>query len=359
MITRKITQWLAVLPGVILLLALFIIKPFESYTLFPGNSGIDITANDDRLDGGNSKIIDYRTTVDNIHIKYIIGQKLPYPYVNANFTNQRGGSLDLSGYDHVKVKVSSTAPLIRFFLTARAKSLEERKKVEGYHWNKIIMEYPLKSLPGLMEYRIPLKEFRIDVWWYAMQKINLNYEDEADLANFLAFQIGHSYPTSGGTVEETLIKEVTFYRDDSLFLICGSTPICLFYAIFLFRYLKKKKQKNKKLILNDKNSEACKLFNYLNNHYMEESIDPSLVSINTGLKDSKIHSIMKKYSNEPFNFYINNLRIREARRLLTETDLRISEIASLVGFKSSSYFNRLFHEQMTVTPKDYRSRNDK
>jgi len=52
--------------------------------------------------------------------------------------------------------------------------------------------------------------------------------------------------------------------------------------------------------------------------------------------------------------YLANLRLERARRLLAETTLPISEIASMVGYQSQSHFTKMFKSITGVTPRAYR-----
>ena len=54
-----------------------------------------------------------------------------------------------------------------------------------------------------------------------------------------------------------------------------------------------------------------------------------------------------------FNDYLNSIRIREAEKLLISTSGSVTEIAASVGFCTTSYFIKLFKEQMHVSPKQY------
>ena len=53
--------------------------------------------------------------------------------------------------------------------------------------------------------------------------------------------------------------------------------------------------------------------------------------------------------------YINRLRIEEACRLLTETDLQITQIVFASGFNTKSNFNREFARVTNKTPSEWRS----
>ena len=52
--------------------------------------------------------------------------------------------------------------------------------------------------------------------------------------------------------------------------------------------------------------------------------------------------------------YIIQLRIREAKVLLYQTNRSVKEIAEESGFKSSYYFIRIFKEKVGMTPGNFR-----
>ena len=54
--------------------------------------------------------------------------------------------------------------------------------------------------------------------------------------------------------------------------------------------------------------------------------------------------------------YCNQLRIAEAKRLLEDTDMRITDIALQVGFNNITYFNYVFSKQTALSPGEYRTR---
>lgn len=65
-------------------------------------------------------------------------------------------------------------------------------------------------------------------------------------------------------------------------------------------------------------------------------------------------TIKKDLGDTPTNF-VNDLLIKEAKKLLRSTDLQIKEVAYLLGFNDTSYFNRLFKKITSQTPATYRA----
>ncbi|MDN4606113.1 response regulator transcription factor [Sporosarcina highlanderae] len=73
----------------------------------------------------------------------------------------------------------------------------------------------------------------------------------------------------------------------------------------------------------------------------------------------KLHksTLSRKYAmeaGEPFSDALLRMRIEEAKRLLTETDLSIAEVSSSAGFTHSTYFSRRFKEETGMTPYQFR-----
>ncbi len=73
-----------------------------------------------------------------------------------------------------------------------------------------------------------------------------------------------------------------------------------------------------------------------------------------GLGRSQLYRKIKALTNYSPVELIRNIRLKEARRLLTTTDLSISEIAYEVGFSTPTYFTKCFREAYNETPTDLR-----
>jgi YesN/AraC family two-component response regulator len=67
-----------------------------------------------------------------------------------------------------------------------------------------------------------------------------------------------------------------------------------------------------------------------------------------------ISKLFKKTVKLPFNSYVNNLRISEACRLLTNTKQSVQSVAESCGYTCTRTFHREFLKIMKTTPKNYR-----
>lgn len=104
------------------------------------------------------------------------------------------------------------------------------------------------------------------------------------------------------------------------------------------------------------NRQCAAVRQYIDQHYKESITLDMLaekVSIN---KFYMAHAFKREYGVSPINYLIA-CRIREGKRLLTETDLSLSQIATVLGFSSSSYFSQSFRNAEGVSPSEYRKAN--
>ena len=104
------------------------------------------------------------------------------------------------------------------------------------------------------------------------------------------------------------------------------------------------------------NRQCASVRHYLDQHYKENiTLDllAEKVSIN---KYYMSHAFKREYGISPINYMIA-CRIREGKRLLAETDLSLSQISSVLGFSSSSYFSQSFRKSEGTSPTEYRKAN--
>lgn len=72
------------------------------------------------------------------------------------------------------------------------------------------------------------------------------------------------------------------------------------------------------------------------------------------LNPSYFSTIFKKSCGSSFKEYLNLVRIEESKRLLSNTDYSIIDIAIAVGFEDQSYFCKVFKKYTGLTPTGYR-----
>lgn len=76
-----------------------------------------------------------------------------------------------------------------------------------------------------------------------------------------------------------------------------------------------------------------------------------------GYNSSYLGKLFAQKTGVSFNTYLDTLRVRRATQLLDETNLKVYEIASQVGYKNVDYFHQKFKKQMNMSPAEYRNRS--
>lgn len=72
------------------------------------------------------------------------------------------------------------------------------------------------------------------------------------------------------------------------------------------------------------------------------------------MNPSYLSQLFKQEMKTNFVDYVTNLRITEAKRLLTGTSLRISEVACRLGYNDIAYFSNMFRKLVGISPSEYR-----
>ena len=96
---------------------------------------------------------------------------------------------------------------------------------------------------------------------------------------------------------------------------------------------------------------------YIQAHYSENiTINDIAAAANISRSECfrTFHSVIKQKPVE----YLTECRISHAQRLLRETAISVTDIATACGFNHTSYFCRIFREKCGVSPSDFRNQED-
>ena len=74
----------------------------------------------------------------------------------------------------------------------------------------------------------------------------------------------------------------------------------------------------------------------------------------SGLSPKKIQAGFKLLYSQSINSYIRKIKLELSRDMLKNSDMTISEIVFAIGYKSRSYFSRIFSEYYQILPIEYR-----
>ncbi|MDF2961420.1 MAG: adaA 4 [Paenibacillus sp.] len=91
---------------------------------------------------------------------------------------------------------------------------------------------------------------------------------------------------------------------------------------------------------------------YINTHYMED-ISLKTISEEVYLNPWYFSTQLKKYTGLSFSEYLNQARVRKAKEFLKQKDLKVYQVAEMVGFQDAAYFSTVFKSIEEITPKEY------
>jgi|LSQX01.1.fsa_nt_gb AraC-like DNA-binding protein len=99
------------------------------------------------------------------------------------------------------------------------------------------------------------------------------------------------------------------------------------------------------------------ILNYVDQNYMKPL---TLTEISRELNFS-LPYICRRFKNEvgmSFVEYLQKKRIEQSCRLILNTDKKIADIAELVGYTDTKFFNQIFKKHLKMTPREFKSINN-
>ncbi len=109
--------------------------------------------------------------------------------------------------------------------------------------------------------------------------------------------------------------------------------------------------------INNTQKTMFEILGYINNHY-SENLTLETISEQCFLSSFYLSRTFKEVTGFHFIEYLNNVRTKEAKKLLLNSSLTINEITASVGFNSSTHFGRVFKQITGCSPSFYRKNGD-
>lgn len=151
---------------------------------------------------------------------------------------------------------------------------------------------------------------------------------------------------------EVVLKEYTKRNENSREVIC----LCMKILIMFYR---RKANLNENLFIADRKMKIMNDFTLLLNSRFSEIKTSKDFAEKLNISPNYLNAVCKEISNKTVSHIIQERIILEARRLLTHTELTVSEISFRLGFKDNSYFGRYFKKALGIPPERFRVANYK
>ena len=104
----------------------------------------------------------------------------------------------------------------------------------------------------------------------------------------------------------------------------------------------------------NKNSQKMKMaVDYIEENYASD-LNMAVVSNYISMNYSLFSYSFKQYTGSNFVNFLKDIRMKKAKELLAETDMKIIEISQQVGYDNEKHFMKLFKATCGVSPSEYR-----
>jgi two-component system response regulator YesN len=96
-----------------------------------------------------------------------------------------------------------------------------------------------------------------------------------------------------------------------------------------------------------------RIHKFIHEHY-QENIGRNEIAAAFHLAPEYLAKLYKKKTDQSLKDAIREYRVEQARRMLRDPDVRVSDVAEAVGFDNFSYFTTIFKKETGMTPQEYR-----
>lgn len=96
---------------------------------------------------------------------------------------------------------------------------------------------------------------------------------------------------------------------------------------------------------------------YIKLHYSRTTLTIEEICSDFNISHSYLCKLFKNQSDSTAKGTIIKVRLKEAQKLLLNTNLSVKQIAYSVGFSDDAYFMKTFKKEFNITPSEYRKSN--
>ncbi|OME79087.1 hypothetical protein BK120_22580 [Paenibacillus sp. FSL A5-0031] len=95
---------------------------------------------------------------------------------------------------------------------------------------------------------------------------------------------------------------------------------------------------------------------YIHDH-LDKELTLQQVAKHVHLNPNHFSEVFKRETGHTYIEFVTRMRVERAKRLLDESPIKVSEVASRVGYTDMKYFSQLFKRFTGFTPSEYRTRS--
>ena len=205
--------------------------------------------------------------------------------------------------------------------------------------DKTMKPYVYKCHMGLSEIITPIVENGIIIAYMMIGQILM--EGDSDKVRELIDLAGEKYGVDKNALLSELDK-INLSSRDFLESAIGVLSMCICYLY------------TNNIIVKRDGGLGAKLRKYIDFHIDGDLAVETLCKM-LYVSKSKLYAVSRSEFGMGISDYIQEQRMKKAKKLLRETDNMISAIAATVGYADANYFTRAFKRETGMTPKKYRA----
>lgn len=195
----------------------------------------------------------------------------------------------------------------------------------------LLFERSLEAISDFLTKSQPLETYRIHV-------VNIVFTMER-----ICFEDPLFRDVPGNAAQDLLVRSIASASD-----ILKIQNLALSYITEL--------QSSASILLQDSVPPTQRIAAYLDEHFREKITPGSLGKI-VFLSADHIQRIFRRETGQSIAQYLRTKRLAEAKRLLSQSNMTIQDIAESCGFGSLSSFYKAFRKALLCTPVQYRGQN--
>lgn len=143
---------------------------------------------------------------------------------------------------------------------------------------------------------------------------------------------------------EEAVDSLTVCREEEIQAAALVVEVCITYLL------------SRRIVFLEERRFMERLDAYIDSHLGEE-LNPEMLCSYLDMHRTALYSAVKRVAGCGVMSYIRSRRMKEARRLLIESRLSVTEIAEQVGFGDYNYFLRVFKRETGVSCRIFRRQN--
>lgn len=324
----------------------------------------------DAADKGQSTLLKTWSNGNVIGMECMLKEGFPFPYSGFELSQNSEKFLDLSAYNRMEVQIS-TQNLEHLYVYLTLQDEKVKNQDNRLALRRVLSDLKVKS--GTKQLLcIPLEKFVTPDWWYSV--VNQPKSDfiEPDLKKVKSVILSTGVNPKLNEPVSIKVHSIRFYRDNtwvilSMILLQGLVMLGL-YKIHTTSKRKHSSVTQQPLFVTyraietkeaNKTKTGYRFLDYIHENYTNPELGLMQISKEMGISHRNISDTISEKFGCNIKTYINQIRIHESKRLLAQSNLKVSEIAYQVGFNSPVNFNRVFKSFTGISPTEYIQQKEK